>query len=417
MLNICKTCLKNKKGCCADSPRVPFTVRDIKNIIAKGFNLYDFAISSEYKIDKNDEDWWGKSFIKIKDKFYKLNVRKINGKCFFLKDGEGCVLGDNRPLVCKIFPFWIRNDEIVYESKNARDNFGCMINEDNFSVANGLKLINETEKDIKKYFAGIKKDCLRNKNEHKKIVRELKNPKLISSHKLAVKKLEMIRDRVLKEVKRKLGKITEHDLKRFILREFKKEGLIPDKDKPIVAVNENSAIPHYFPEKKTAKIIDENQLLLIDIWARLQEKGSIYGDLSWIFYTGKNIPKGYEKNFALIVKARDLSVAYIKRKLKKKKSIQNKKVDWAARGYFKKLKLDKYFIHATGHSLGTKSCHGEHFVFSPKNEKALEPDIPFAIEPGLYFENKFGMRSEINGYVSKNKLILTSKLQRKITKI
>lgn len=41
--------------------------------------------------------------------------------------------------------------------------------------------------------------------------------------------------------------------------------------------------------------------------------------------------------------------------------------------------------------------------------------IPFTIEPGLYFKNRFGVRSEIDCYIDNNyRLVITSKIQRNI---
>jgi Xaa-Pro aminopeptidase len=45
-------------------------------------------------------------------------------------------------------------------------------------------------------------------------------------------------------------------------------------------------------------------------------------------------------------------------------------------------------------------------------------NIPFTIEPGLYFKNRFGVRSEIDCYVTENyKLIITTKVQKRIIRI
>jgi len=36
-------------------------------------------------------------------------MRFVNGSCVILVPGKGCALGENRPLICKVWPFWWRS--------------------------------------------------------------------------------------------------------------------------------------------------------------------------------------------------------------------------------------------------------------------------------------------------------------------
>ncbi|MEM2539498.1 MAG: hypothetical protein QXN85_03440 [Candidatus Bathyarchaeia archaeon] len=38
--------------------------------------------------------------------YYRLQTRFINGSCIALLHGKGCRLGDYRPLICRVWPFW-----------------------------------------------------------------------------------------------------------------------------------------------------------------------------------------------------------------------------------------------------------------------------------------------------------------------
>ncbi|MEM1997737.1 MAG: hypothetical protein QW236_07765 [Candidatus Bathyarchaeia archaeon] len=38
--------------------------------------------------------------------YYRLQTRFVNGSCIALLHGRGCSLGDYRPLICKVWPFW-----------------------------------------------------------------------------------------------------------------------------------------------------------------------------------------------------------------------------------------------------------------------------------------------------------------------
>lgn len=237
----------------------------------------------------------------------------------------------------------------------------------------------------------------------------------LKNHKIAAKKLEEIKNKAFKLIAENLEKISEKKVEDFIFSEFKKQGMASDYSNQIIAVNSNSGNPHYFP-KKRSRIIRKNNLVKIDIWARLKKRNSFFADITWMGYTGKKIPRKIQKTFEIVIKARNLALTYIRKELKKKKIPKGNEVDKVVRNYFKKFELDKYFIHGTGHSLGKRSCHGKSFSLAGKNSrKRLKFNIPFTVEPGLYFKKKFGIRSEIDCYITENyKLIVTTRMQNKI---
>ena len=250
----------------------------------------------------------------------------------------------------------------------------------------------------------------------------------IGRHKIAAEKLELIKNKAFDVIKRSLGRISEYDVQEFILSEYKKEGLVTlvsDKKyiierhpSQIIATNENAANPHYFPPERKSKIIKKNDLILIDIWARLKGENSPFADITWMAYSGKNLSKEIRTTFDRVIRARSIAIEFIKKSLKNKKFPKAKDIDKTTRDYFKKFGLDKYFIHRTGHSLGLHICHGKYFRLGSKSKAKIRPDIPFTIEPGLYFKNKFGIRSEIDCYITKDcKLIITTKIQKEIIKL
>jgi Xaa-Pro aminopeptidase len=237
-------------------------------------------------------------------------------------------------------------------------------------------------------------------------------PQELELHKAAIKKLEAIRDKTFKYIQDNIGRITEYDAQQFILAEFEKNNLVGDKDKPILAINKNTAIIHYFP-KKDSEIITKNSLVLMDIWARLKDKKSYLGDITWMAYTGKEIPDNIQRLFDKVINARSEGIKFIRDSLNKKILPRCSDVDKAVRDSFGELKEE--FKHSTGHSIGFSDCHGEHFVISKSCDKEIAINIPFTIEPGLYFDNRFGFRSEIDCYINENyNLIITSEIQDRI---
>jgi len=60
---------------------------------------------------------------------------------------------------------------------------------------------------------------------------------------------------------------------------------------PIVAVNDNSANPHYEPTELIHKEIKENDFVLIDLWAKLNKPDGVWSEhylgwLRWDFCSG-----------------------------------------------------------------------------------------------------------------------------------
>ena len=168
--HICLKCRSIQRTCCDNYPNIPLTIKDIRRISALGFSPDEFIIAGEYDADvlKHDECWWRNNAIKLNNRFFKVNTRKKKGRtCMFLDENSGCILKENRPALCKIYPFWVdSHNKVIYEAVNKR----CLIVQSNQSISEGLAQMGETEKTIKKYFEEVKKDCLENRKEHKKLV-------------------------------------------------------------------------------------------------------------------------------------------------------------------------------------------------------------------------------------------------------
>lgn len=67
-------------------------------------------------------------------------------------------------------------------------------------------------------------------------------------------------------------------------------------------------------------------------------------------------------------------------------------VDSIVRAYFKKFGFEKEFGHGLGHGVGL-NCHEQPFL-SQKFEQPIQNCAVVTVEPGLYFEKKFGVRIE-----------------------
>ena len=235
----------------------------------------------------------------------------------------------------------------------------------------------------------------------------------LQSHIEAVGKLEKIIDRAFKLLEGE-SRITEYELKEFILGQYKREGLVTDCGNCIVAFRQNTSYVHYLPSQYCLKIKPES-LILIDVWARLKKRGSVYADLTRMAYKGEKLPGEIQVVFEAVRKARDAVIKKIKHDLSQKKLPLGKEVDRVARNIISEQGFEGKFKHALGHSLGYAGPHGTLKGLSPKSRNRLKVDLPYTIEPGIYLDKKFGVRSEIDFYISTDyEIVLTSKVPGKI---
>lgn len=239
----------------------------------------------------------------------------------------------------------------------------------------------------------------------------------LASHKQAVSALLMILDKVRRGVKNNLGRITDYELQQLIEKLYQKYHLTTIYH-PVVACGPDTGNPHYFPSADKPKIISRNQLLLIDIWGKTKDRGSVYADVTTMFYSGKRIPPKILKAWRVLIKARDAVLEYITKNISRRK-IKGREIDLIARKIIEKAGFGQYFVHRVGHNIASE-LHG----YGPNldgyetiDDRALLLDTGYSIEPGIYTP-EFGLRSEINVYISeKGKVELTTPKPKEIERI
>ncbi|MFZ2189201.1 MAG: M24 family metallopeptidase [Candidatus Magasanikiibacteriota bacterium] len=239
--------------------------------------------------------------------------------------------------------------------------------------------------------------------------------KQIKQHFEAGEKLGLIKNEVADFIRNNKN-INELLVQKFVLKRMKECGMKMDKMKPIVAFGKNTSNVHYFVSRKSNRKLKPDTLILLDIWARLNQPKAPYADMTWMFYYGKKTPAKLEQLFKKVLIARDLALRKMKHNLKSKLPVVGKEMNELVRKYFGKL--EKNLKHSLGHSLGTLSPHGIYVGFHRRDKKPIVNELAYTIEPGLYFANRYGFRSEIDVFVEKNGgIVITTPVQRKIERI
>jgi Xaa-Pro dipeptidase len=203
--------------------------------------------------------------------------------------------------------------------------------------------------------------------------------------------------------------ITEYDVQQFMLSEFKKRGITTE-DAPNCSVNANAANPHYEPTKEINSALKKGDLVLLDLWAKKDKPRSVYADITWMGFIGSSVPDEYEKIFQIVRGGRDAALNFVRDSLAKKKQICGYQVDNAARNYIAGKGHGADFIHRTGHSIG-EVIHGNGANMDnleTHDERRIIPQTSFSIEPGIYLRDKFGVRSEIDVFISKDSEVIVT---------
>ncbi|HTR80563.1 MAG TPA: M24 family metallopeptidase [Bacteroidota bacterium] len=215
-------------------------------------------------------------------------------------------------------------------------------------------------------------------------------------------------------------KVTEYDVQQRMVQYFIENGLAFD-DAPNCSVNGNGANPHYEPTKEIFTEIKKGDYILIDLWAKKNTPGSVYSDITWVAFAGESIPSKYQQVFEIVRGARDAAVVYLKREFSEGRKVRGCDVDDITRKFISDKGYGEYFIHRTGHNIG-EEVHGNGANIDnleTHDEREIIPETCFSIEPGIYLPGEFGVRLEIDVYVTKEKQIVIpgEPIQQEIVKI
>jgi len=222
------------------------------------------------------------------------------------------------------------------------------------------------------------------------------------SHIEAGKRIDQIRREAFELIDARIraqDPLTEYDVHGFIRRRFDQSELESDHG-PIVAVNANASDPHYEPSPERAAHIQRGDVVLIDMFAKLCQPGSIFYDITWTGVCGDSIPDRVQNVFEVVRDARKKATQLVTRKIAARERLAGFEVDDAARGHIENHGLGEYFFHRTGHSIATE-IHGTGANMDnleSHDERQILAGSCFSVEPGVYLP-EFGIRSEVNMYV------------------
>jgi Xaa-Pro dipeptidase len=243
------------------------------------------------------------------------------------------------------------------------------------------------------------------------------NEAQFASHLEAGRRVDGVRDRAFRFIAERLSSgVDELAVREWILDEFRHAGLVTDSG-PIVAVNAHAGDPHYEPRAETGVPIRKGDFVLLDMWAKLDQPGSVFYDITWAAFCGE-APEKVRSVFEIVRDARDRAVEKVARAVGSGHEIRGYEVDDAARACIQAKGYGDRFVHRTGHSIG-EEVHGTGANMDnleTHDDRRILPGALFSIEPGIYLET-FGIRLEVDVFVSQRDAATTGVVQRELVRI
>ena len=157
----------------------------------------------------------------------------------------------------------------------------------------------------------------------------------------------------------------------------------------IVCFGENTADAHHTPSK-TRKLKAE-EAVLMDFGCYYEGYTS---DMTRSWWHGKKEPAFYTKIWNIVDQARQAGVKALRA------GASADAVDAAARAVIEKAGYGKEFFHTTGHGIGLQEH--DRPILRAGAPDVLEENYVVTVEPGIYFDGRWGIRLEDSFLVTKN---------------
>lgn len=155
---------------------------------------------------------------------------------------------------------------------------------------------------------------------------------------------------------------------------------------PLVQTGPHSALPHSEPSERR---VQEGDALLIDFGGK---KRGYCADLTRTLFLGE-VDAKLQDIYEIVRAANEAAIAAIK------PGVAMQEVDRAARKVIADAGYGAYFMHRTGHGLGSE-LHETTPQLAEGVEDGLEPRMVMTVEPGIYLPGLGGVRIEDNVLVT-----------------
>ncbi len=168
----------------------------------------------------------------------------------------------------------------------------------------------------------------------------------------------------------------------------------------IAAFGKNTSVPHHAPGDTK---LQKGMPVLLDFGCKY---GGYCSDITRTFLFGNSGDGEFKTVYEHVLEAHRIAAENIRA------GITGQEADAFARDHLKKYGLDKFFTHSLGHGIGI-NIH-EAPKLSARSLEILRNGMVFSIEPGVYFEGKFGIRIEDSVMLENNRVRSFMKTDKKL---
>ncbi|GGK42497.1 hypothetical protein GCM10008955_40330 [Deinococcus malanensis] len=237
----------------------------------------------------------------------------------------------------------------------------------------------------------------------------------LAAHRRAVEVLMQAKDDAFRLIHERLQAgepVTEVDAQGVIMRQIEAAGMQAG-HAVNVSFGVNAADSHYEPGGNKNATLQAGECVLIDLWA--QEPGRPFADVTWVAFAGEPHEE-YLDAWTAVSRARDATLNLLQERFVAQGwgQLQGWEGDRAARDAMGPT-WAPYFLHRTGHDLGVQ-IHGAGANlddYETRDTRTLTPGLAVTVEPGTYPAARgFGIRSEVNVYLSPEGPEITTHIQR-----
>jgi len=201
----------------------------------------------------------------------------------------------------------------------------------------------------------------------------------------------------------------ERELADWIVRRIREAGL--GEEGVIVAAGPHSALPHYEPPESGSRRMRSGDVFLVDLWARVRdEPGAVFADQTWMGIFEREPGADFLEVWDAVRAARDGAVEAVRSAYEGGEPPTGAEIDALARGILEERGYGEGVLHRTGHGMD-RAVHGygpNLDAVETRDGRRLVPGIGFSVEPGLYFADRWGIRSEINVHTTPGGPVVTT---------
>ncbi len=195
--------------------------------------------------------------------------------------------------------------------------------------------------------------------------------------------------------------MTENEVAALLEYKMRRAGAQDRSFETIAAFGKNTSVPHHVP---CGDVLCKGMPVLLDFGCRW---GGYCSDITRTFLFGKSEDADFMAAYEAVYNAHRIAADAIT------SGMTGREADALARDSLASRGLDKFFTHSLGHGIGI-NIH-EFPTLGPNSQDRLNDGMVFSIEPGVYFEGKFGIRIEDSVTLSGGRVISFMHSDKKLT--